>query len=180
MLQVSGSIGAGGVSLRPVHALRGRPMTTSGEYTLRLVTRDGRTIEHRFDAEVVDHAEPPEGHFAVTVPNPGPLARIEVRRAGVSLPVAASNAASAQRARSASSDAMTVDWSEDSGQLSVRWSAAARFASITHVVDGQRTVLALHREGGSLVADTTALPAGGTFEFSLSDGLNAQLVTVQR
>ena len=179
MLQVSGSIGVGGVALRPVHALRGRPMTTSGEYVLRLVTRDGRTIEHAFDAAVVDHVEPPEGHFAVAVPNPGALDRIEVRRAGVLLPNVASATATAQRARSPVNDPMTVDWSESAGQLSIRWSAAARFASVTHVVDGQRTVLALHREGGSLVVDTSALPAGGTFEFSLSDGLNAQLVAVQ-
>ncbi len=182
MLQIAGAIGVDGVVLMPVHALRGRPTTTAGEYTLRLFTQDGRIVEHRFDAAVVDHVEPLEAHFAVTVPNPGPLERVEISRAGVRIPAASATtiAAATQRARSATAEPMTVDWSESGGLLNVRWTGPARFASVTHVADGRRTVLALHREGGSLVADTSALPAGGTFEFSLSEGLNARLVVVPR
>jgi hypothetical protein len=180
MLLVSGVIGLDGVTLNPVKALRGTPATSAGDYTLRLVTRDGRTIEHFFDAELVDHAIPPQRHFALTVLNPGALERIEVRRGDSIVPPTAAMA-TAQRARSASAEPMTVDWSEGAGQLSVRWNTeAAAFASVTHVLDGQRTVLAMHRRGGEVVADTSGLPAGGVFEFSLSDGLNAQLVTVRR
>ena len=180
MLLIAGAIGLDGVTLRPVQAQRGSPAAGAGDYTLRLVTRDGRTIEHEFDAELVDHAMPPERHFTVAVPNPGPLERIEVRRGDSIVPPTAAALATVQRARSASSEPMSVDWSESAGQLSVRWSGAAFFASVTHVLDGQRTVLAMHRQGGELVADTTALPAGGVFEVSLSDGLNAQLLTVVR
>ncbi|MGB2817248.1 MAG: IPT/TIG domain-containing protein [Burkholderiaceae bacterium] len=180
MLLIAGSIGLDGVTLRPVKALRGSPERTSGDYTLRLLTRDGRTIEHAFEADLVDHAMPPERHFALAVLNPGPLERIEVRRGDTMVPPAAV-LATAQRVRSVGSEPISVDWSESSGQLSVRWNAAgAEFASVTHVLEGQRTVLAMHRRGGSLVADTAGLPAGGTFEFSLSDGLNAQLLTVRR
>ena len=180
MLLIAGSIGLDGVTLRPVKALRGSPERTSGDYTLRLLTRDGRTIEHAFDADLVDHAMPPERHFALAVLNPGPLERIEVRRGDSVVPPTAV-AAGPQRARSGGAEPMSVDWSESSGQLSVRWNvASAEFASVTHVLDGQRTVLAMHRRGGALVADTGGLPAGGTFEFSLSDGLNAQLLTVRR
>lgn len=180
MLLIAGAIGLDGWTLHPVQALRGTPAASSGDYTLRLLTRDGRTIEHAFEAELVDHAMPPERHFAVTVLNPGPLERIEVRRGGSVVPPAAAQA-TAQRARSAGGEPMSVDWGESGGQLSVRWNAAAAsFASVTHVFEGQRTVLAMHRRGGELVADTSGLPAGGTFEFSLSDGLNPQLVTVPR
>jgi hypothetical protein len=180
MLLIAGAIGLDGVTLHPVKALRGSPEPGAGDYTLRLVTRDGRTIEHAFDAELVDHAMPPQRHFAVSVLNPGPLERIEVRRGDSVVPPTAAQAM-AQRARSADSGPMSVDWSERAGQLSVRWNAAAAaFASVTHVFEGQRTVLAMHRRGGELVADTAGLPAGGVFEFSLSDGLNAQLVSVRR
>jgi hypothetical protein len=179
MLLIAGVIGLDGVNLHPVKALRGSPEPGAGDYTLRLLTRDGRTIEHAFDAELVDHAMPPERHFAVTVLNPGALERIEVRRGDAIVPPAAA-LATAQRARSAGGGPMSVDWSENAGRLSMRWSAAASFASVTHVFKGQRTVLALHRRGGELVADTASLPAGGVFEVSLSDGLNAQLVTLPR
>jgi len=180
MLLIAGAIGLDGVTLHPVKALRGSPEPGAGDYTLRLVTRDGRTIEHAFDAELVDHAMPPQRHFAISVLNPGPLERIEVRRGDSVVPPTAAQAM-AQRARSAGSEPMSVDWSERAGQLSVRWNAAAAaFASVTHVVEGQRTVLAMHRRGGELVADTAGLPTGGVFEFSLSDGLNAQLVSVRR
>ena len=48
------------------------------------------------------------------------------------------------------------------------------------MLNGERTVLALHRQGGVLEVETTGLPAGGSFEFSLSDGLNAQRLTAPR
>jgi len=182
LLLIAGSIGLDGVSLRPVHALRGdsAPALAGGEYTVRLVTRDGRTIEQGFDAPLLDHAMPPERHFAIAVLNPGPLERIEVRRGGAVVPLAATTAR-AQRAQIPSREPMSVDWSESAGQLNLRWNAgSAPFASVTYILNGERTVLALHRQGGTLVADTAALPAGGEFEFSLSDGLNPQLIRVPR
>jgi hypothetical protein len=51
---------------------------------------------------------------------------------------------------------------------------------VTHVLDGKRTVLTLNRRGGDLTLDTAELPAGGSFEFGLSDGLNARVVSVAR
>ncbi|MDH4114046.1 MAG: hypothetical protein OEU89_01120, partial [Burkholderiaceae bacterium] len=127
------------------------------------------------------HAEPPERHFTVRVLNPGLIDRFEVRHAGTAVPLAAP-LATAQRARSASAEPMTVDWNESGGRLSVRWnSVAAPHVSVTHVLDdGTRTVLALNRRGGQLTIDTAGLPAGGSFEFGMSDGLNAEVVTVAR
>jgi hypothetical protein len=163
-----------------VQALRGVPAYGTGDYILRLVTRDGRTIDHPFDADLVDHAMPPERHFAVAVLNPGPLERIEVWRGGAR--VAPTGAlATVQRVRPGLGEPITVDWSESGGRVTMRWNtAAASHVSVTHVLNGERTVLALQRHGGSIEVETAALPPGGTFEFSLSDGLNARLVTVQR
>ncbi|MGE5160854.1 MAG: IPT/TIG domain-containing protein, partial [Betaproteobacteria bacterium] len=178
LLQVAGAIGLAGVVLGPVRASRGVPEFAAGEYTLRLVTQDGRTLDHPFDADLVDHAVPPERHFTLAVLDPGPLERIEVWRAGELLPL---QGARAQRTPAAGREAPRIDWSEDGGRLSMRWNAAsAAYASVTHVLDGERRVLALHRQGGTLEVETDGLPAGGSFEISVSDGLNAQRLTVPR
>ena len=180
LLHVAGSIGLAGVALRPVRALRGAPEFNAGEYTLRLVARDGRTFDHPFEADLVDHAEPPERHFTLAVLDPGPLERIEVWRAGELLPLQGA-LARAQRTPAADREAPSVDLEESGGRARVRWNAAlAAYASVTHVLDGERRVLALHRQGGTLEVETTGLPAGGSFEVSLSDGLNAQRLTVPR
>jgi len=180
VLQVAGSIGLAGVTLSPVRASRGMPEFATGEYTLRLVTRDGRTLDHPFDADLVDHAVPPERHFALWVLDPGPLERVEVWRAAERLPLQGA-LARGQRTPIAGREAPSVDWKESGGHLSVRWNAAtAAYASVAHVRDGERRVLALHRQGGTLEVETTGLPAGGNFEISLSDGLNAQRLSVPR
>jgi hypothetical protein len=180
LLQVAGSIGLAGVRLSPVRALRGKPEFAAGEYTLRLVTQDGRTLDHPFDADLVDHAEPPERHFTLAVLDPGPLERVEVWRADELLPLSGA-LARAQRTPAAGREAPSVDWRESGGRVSVRWNASsAAYASVTYVLNGERRVLALHRQGGALEVETTGLPAGGSFEFSLSDGLNAQRLTALR
>lgn len=178
VLLVSGSIGADGVTFQPVQTLVGAASVAGGNHTLRIVTRDGRVVEQAFDAELVDHIEPPERHFAFTVVDPGPVARLEVVRNGAAVAPSAASRATAQRAGSASTigQSLAVDWSEREGMLQVRWDAAAApYLSVTHV-GAERTVLAVNRRGGVLRVATGELPAGGAFEFGLSDGLNAQLV----
>ena len=180
LLQVAGSIGPAGVTLSPVRASRGMPEFGAGEFTLRLVTQDGRALDHPFDADLVDHAVPPERHFTLAVLDPGPLERIEVWRGGERLPLSGA-LARAQRLPAAGREAPRVDWTESDGRVTVRWNVgAAAYASVGYVLNGERTVLALHRQGGTLEVDTAGLPAGGSFEFSLSDGLNAQRLTAPR
>lgn len=180
LLQVAGSIGLEGVTLSPVRASRDMPEFAAGAYTLRLVTQDGRTLDHPFDADLVDHAVPPERHFTLAVLDPGPLERIEVWRGEERLRLSGA-VARAQATPAAGREAPRIDWTERGGRVSVRWNAAsAAYASVIYVLDGERTVLALHRQGGMLEVDTTGLPAGGSFEFSLSDGLNAQRLTAPR
>jgi hypothetical protein len=181
LLLISGTIGLDGVGFRPVHAMRGTPPLAAGDYTLRVVSKDGRTIDVPFETNLVDHAAPPERHFTVAVANPGALDRLEVRHGDSVVPQTRSSRAAIQSARSPATGPTTVDWSERGGQLSIRWNpAAAPYVSVTHVLNGERTVLALHRHGGTVDLDTSALPAGGTLEFGLSDGLNANVVTVPR
>jgi hypothetical protein len=183
LLLVSGTIGLDGMQLAPVQALRAVAMAGTGEYTLRLLTRDGRTFEHTFDAELVDHAVPPERQFAVAVPDPGvPLARIEVLRGGAPVPTRSTGMASAQRAGDPRLERLGgIDWNESNGNLRVQWDpAAASHVAVTHVVNGERTVLGLGRAGGTADFDVSQLPPGGLFEVALSDGLNARTLRIRR
>jgi hypothetical protein len=147
------------------------------------MTRDGRTFEHAFDADVVDHAEPPERQFAVTVPDPGaPLARIEVLHGSTAVPARSSGRASIQRAGGAQIERLSgVDWSEAGGVLRVQWDVtAASHVAVTYVVKGERTVLGVNRAGGMADFDVSQLPPGGRFEIALSDGLNARTLHFRR
>jgi hypothetical protein len=183
MLLVSGIIGLDGLQLAPVQAMRAVPATGTGEYTLRLQLRDGRTVEHAFDPELVDHAELPERHFAIAIPDPGAtLARIDVLRGSTPVPTRSSGLATAQRASRASIERLRgVDWNESNGKLRVEWdTAAASHVAVTYVLDGTRTVLGVSRTGGVAEFDITALPAGGRFDIALTDGLNARSLQVRR
>jgi hypothetical protein len=184
LLLISGSIGVDGIQIAPVQALRAASVPTSGEYTLRLMTRDGRTIEHTFDAELIDHATPPERQFAVAVPDPGvALTRIEVLQAGIPVPVRSIGRASAQAVGGGPNIARLqhVDWSEANGTLGVRWdTTAASQIAVTYLGNGERTVLGVNRSGGSAEFDVSQLPTGGRFEITLTDGLNARALQVRR
>ncbi len=183
LLLIAGSIGLDGLALAPVQALRGAPTTGEGDYTLRLVLTDGSAIEHAIAAELVDHSVPPERHFAVAVPRPdAAIARIEVRHGGAAIAARASGRATAQRAVGSDVGRMQqIDWHERDGQLTVQWDAsAAPSLAVTYVFKGARTVLAFQRTGGQAEIDVSGLPAGGRFDFSVTDGLNARTITVAR
>lgn len=184
LIGIGGSIGPDGLTLQPVQALRGVSTDLpAGEYTLRLLTVAGNVVELPFDAYEVDHAVPPQRHFFLQLPNPGPLAQVEVLHAGALLPRRAADLAQAQARLPLAGLAAApfIDWREADQVLTLRWNAAAQpFMTATHVAGGARTVLALNLRGGVATLSTAALPAGGSFELGLSDGLNTQLVTVAR
>ncbi len=181
VIVVSGAIGLDGVRLAPVQALPGTAeLAEQGEYAVRLRTVDGGVFELPFDAVTVDHAMPPERHFRVRIPNPGPLQSLEVLRGGSVIARRAADQPTAEiaRAMAAAAPAQVVSVGD---ALQVRWDAS-RFgwASVTHVgVDG-RTVLMLDARGGELTLPAAAVPAGGRLEVTLSDGLNARLVSLPR
>jgi hypothetical protein len=180
---VSGSIGLDGVRFNPVQRMRGEaPIAQAGEYTLRLATAAGATIEVPFDAVRVDHAMPPELHFFVKLPDPGALAQVAVLRGATVLTEAGAGTVRAQGQRAPAPTSASVDWSQDAGALVLAWDAAAyRYLSVTHVADdGARRVLALLLTGGSARIDVGDLPRGGELEFALSDGLNTRILVAPR
>jgi hypothetical protein len=180
VLLVAGAIGLDGVGFAPVQALRAVPSPASGEYTLRLTTVDGRRFDTPVDAPLVDHALPPERQFAALVPNPGvALARLDLLRNGQALSQrlvaqAAGERASVARLRG-------IDWTEAGGVLTLRWdTAAATHVGVAWVDRGTRIVLGINASGGSARFDVSALPAGGRYEVTLSDGLNARTLQLAR
>jgi hypothetical protein len=181
LMIVAGSIGADGVSFAPVQRARGvAPVVASGAYRLRVRAADGAIFELPFDAVEVDHAQPAEAHFFAALPSPGTLAGLEVLRAGVVLPQRADSRVKAQ-SQAAPRKASAIQWQETGTRLELVWDAGVdRYLSVTHQLGDVRTRLALNLTGGRATLDVGGLPRGGEYEFSLSDGLNAQLIVVQR
>jgi hypothetical protein len=183
LLLVAGTIGDDGLTLAPVQALRGLATAAAGDYTLRFVLADGSAVEYPFDADLVDHAVPPERQFAVAVARPdGEIARVDILHNGAPVARRASARATAQRASGADVGRMRqIDWSESNGRLTVQWDAtAAPGLAVTHVDGASRTLLALRATGGIAQIDVSGLPAGGRYEFAVSDGLNARTITAPR
>ncbi len=178
LIAVSGTLGLDGLTLAPVRAARGvARVAEAGEYMLRLRTESGAEIEVPFDAFEVDHAMPPQKHFHVVVPHPGRLSRLDVLRGAAVVPLRAGEQVTAQARPARDAGPAFVDWQEADGLLRVRWNADAHpHLAVTLVRDGERSVLSLGARGGAAVIDLTGVAAGGHFEFSLSDGLNAQVV----
>lgn len=181
VIVVAGRIGADGVSFEPVHRARGEALAAAtGAYRLRVRAANGATFDVPFDPVEVDHA--PEQHFFAMLPSPGALAGLDVLRAGAVLPQRADSRVRAQsQAQPGARAAPAIQWQETGNRLEVTWDAAAdRYLSVTHHQNGVRTALAINLAGGRGAVDVAALPRGGEYEFSLSDGLNAHLIVVAR
>jgi hypothetical protein len=180
LVLVSGAIGLAGSRIDSVQAARGVPrVPPGGEFVLRLNTLAGERFDVPFDATAVDHASPPERHFQVRVPDPGPLRSIEVLRGDVPV-VVRGGPASGTATKSGAGALVSAD--ESGGVLTLSWDAARHpTATVVHVAaGGARTGLALRVQGGGVALRTDALPAGGAFEIALSDGLNTERTTLAR
>jgi hypothetical protein len=181
VLHVSGRIGLDGTQLDPVLAARGRAVAQiQGDYLLRLRTAAGGVFEVPFDAVLVDHAMPPQKHFNVSVPNPGPLAAIEIVRGGNVIASRMAGKPDAEVTRMAAGK-VVADLQEAAGLLTLTWDAARYpHAMVTHVVDGKLQVLALRAQGGRYSIDSAQLTEGGRIELGLSDGLNTAIRVLAR
>jgi hypothetical protein len=211
LIVVSGVIGAGGAAeLAPLRAVRADPrrvqnLPAGGSHVLRIVTRDGRTIEQRFDPTPLDHV-PGEGHFVLRLPHPGAIERVEVERdvpgepgggrrmliSRASLKASAATVRQAPTAPSSNAPAAAASaaagpWAEvvrDGDGWVLQWSAADKtYASLALAVGSARHVLALDATGGRwrIAAEALrGLPAGGQFEVSLSDGVDSTVMVVPR
>jgi hypothetical protein len=181
LLLISGDIDGQGVRLNPIKATLGVARAPAdGPYLLRITTRAGTVIEQRFASREIDH-RPELQRFGFMLANPGPIDKIEVLRDGSVLAqrVARERALAATGVAAVAAPA-TVQASEQGGVLTLHWDAARHpYLTVAHV-GAARTVIALDLQGGTASLPTAALPAGGRLEFSLSDGLNTERVTLQR
>jgi hypothetical protein len=181
VLLVSGELGGSGATLNPVKSFVGRVDTAaSGAYVLRVVTATG-TVDYPFTPLQLDHDAKTQ-HFGVAIPNTGAVQSITVIHAGKLLTQArAASASDKATAQSAGRD-VPLQLKEAAGQLSVTWDARANaFATVTWIsATGQRTTLAQDLRGGLAQLPVSELPAGGSFEVILSDGLNSTRQAVRR
>jgi hypothetical protein len=178
-LTVSGSISDGAVRLNPADASSQRrypaAVGSSHDYTLRVRTTAGKTFDYAFDAMEVGDGGAGLRHFNVSLPNPGEISGIDVfyKSTQLAQPAARNTAPSGIPAfASQLSD----------GKLNLTWNPDVEpAATVTYVgADGSRLLLAKNLRGGSAGIDIQGLPAGGSFEVSLSTNLKARLVKIAR
>jgi hypothetical protein len=180
LLLVSGLIESGKLVLSPVKSLHGQPrLPRAGSYVLRVVTAQG-TVEYPFQAKQIDHAVSLQ-RFGFTIPHPGAIVSITIVKDGVTLLQNEAKAASASaQTEHAASVRPQVEVSEQGGVLRLTWDQAKYpYLTVTHV-GAQRSTLAQDLRNGSASLPSVDVPAGGSFEFSLSDGLNTVRATRAR
>jgi len=181
VLLVSGEIGASATTLNPVKSFVGRPdAAASGAWVLRVVTAAG-TADYPFAPLQLDHDVRTQ-HFSVTIPNTGVVQSISVLHQGRTLVQRSAPAAGERATVQSAREAVPLELKESAGQLVVTWDArSSAYATVTWVgPTGQRVTLAQDLSGGRAQLATGELPAGGSFEVILSDGLNASRQSVRR
>jgi Peptidase M66 len=180
LLLVSGEIESGKVALRPLKAFFGEAsLSQNGPYTLRIVTATG-AAEYRFALKQIDHVAVAT-RFSLAIPHPGTVVSLSIVKDGATLMHTEAKPAGLARALSAASVKPQVQASEQGGVLRLSWdNVKYPYLTVTHVGTKQRTTLAQDLEGGSAALPITALTTGGSFEFSLSDGVNSVRVNSRR
>jgi hypothetical protein len=177
LLLVSGEIGPQGVRLHPVKAALGTPrLPASGPYLLRITTAAGAVVEQPFAPRGIDHL-PQQQHFGFTLPHPGTIAKIEVLLDGR---VLVQREPRVRALAGGTQTAVPLTAVEQAGVLQVTWDAA-RHAYLTVVhVGASRTTIVLEAQGGRAILPLLGVPAAGSFEFGLSDGLNTERIVRPR
>jgi hypothetical protein len=181
VLLVSGSINGRQVEINPVKALFAKPDAASGPYVLRVQTTGGQIQDQAFTAQALDH-DGDNQHFSVFVPKVDNIASISVLKDGVVLSQAQPRVSSARaKAQAAGGSRAQVTVKEAGGKATLRWDAdSTPFLSVTWTDGTRRLNLSQDLQGGEATLDTHELPAGGRFEFIVSDGLNAQRIESAR
>jgi hypothetical protein len=182
LLLVSGQIESGKVGLTPLKSLFGEArLPGSGPYLLRIVTAQG-TVEYPFATKQVDHISSLQ-RFGFTIPHPGTIFSMTILKDGQPLlqnEAKATAASASQATERAASTKPQVQVSEKNGTLQLSWDATRYpYLTVTHV-GAQRSTLAQDLQGGTASLPMASVPAGGSFEFSLSDGLNTLRVPLAR
>jgi hypothetical protein len=122
--------------------------------------------------------------FRFTIPHPGVISSMTIVKDGATLmqsdAKATGNAAGNTQKQSAGAAQPQVQVAEQGGTLRLTWDAAQHpYLTVTHL-GAQRSTLAQDLEGGTASLPLANMPAGGSFEFSLSDGTNTVRVTRNR
>lgn len=189
LLLISGQIAAGKAQLKPVKSFYGEPkLLPDGPYTLRIVTATQGTLEYRFASKVLDH-DSAQQHFRFSIPHPGDIVSMSIVKDGATMMQTAAKANAGTAGKSVSNGTAPVQSasakpqvqvSEQGGKLRLTWDHITYpYLTVTHM-GAQRSNLAQDLEGGSATLPMGQLPAGGSFEFSLSDGMNAVRLTQAR
>jgi Peptidase M66 len=181
LLLVSGQIADGKAELTPVKSLFGQArLPASGPYTLRITTAQGTTVDVPFAPKEIDHVSTVQ-HFAFTIPHPGAVVGMAIVKDGAMLMNNQAKPASTERAKRLSTEKPQVQATQQGGVLRLTWDAAQYpYLTVTHVVGTQRSALAQDLQGGTATLPAAGMPAGGSFEFSLSDGMNTARVVQNR
>jgi trimeric autotransporter adhesin len=181
LIMISGIIEANRAKIMHVLPAQGAPQVTSPTgYELELTTASGQVMRTPLQLHPIDHL--PAMLFSASVASPGQLSAIRILHNGQVIGEK-SNTSPMRTEKSASLVDVGVPWArvKESGRLATfEWNAAYGTAAITHLVDGQRTVLTMSASGGRAELDISHLPRGGVLEIGLSDGLNVHSLTLTR
>lgn len=162
---VSAVVRDGVVDLEPLHAVLGaRSQVSDSPWAVRFTTTSGRT--HTTPLRAAALSESDDVHLLGIVEDVGPLAQVEVLRAGVVVQRRLATPVSLDDVQVVRVDATTVR---------VRWSGAA-FLSVAHL-GAERTTLTLRATGGDVTLAHDGLE-GGRLELSASSGVSSLRVTV--
>lgn len=166
VLLFSGRIDGSGLHLAPVHRMKSRPsLAVEGTHALHLHFADGQRFVVPFEPVRVEDLGADERQFTVLAEDRGPLAAVEVFRGAQLL----TRLDSTRTPRAAAPRLVEAE-----GSLFLEWDSSMHAtALLAHLGEADRTTLAISLNGGRAVIDTQRLPPGGSFEVSLSDGLNA-------
>jgi hypothetical protein len=185
LLLISGQIEAGKAELRPLKTLLGEAkLSPEGPYTLRITTAQG-TLDYKFATKQIDHM-PTTQRFSFTIPHPGAVTSMTIVKDGATLMQSAAkttgNTANNAKAQgTAENTKAQVQVSEQAGVLKLTWDHTRYpYLTVTYANGAQRSTMAQDLEGGTASLPMASVPAGGGFEFSLSDGMNTQRLTHSR
>jgi len=137
-----------------------------------------------FQPGIVDH-DANALSFAFSVPRPGPILRVQILRNGTVLldrasPTSAGTGNADRQGAAVAQPPALVQFNEQRNELELSWDAVAYpFLTVIHV-GSRRSTLSQDLKGGAARLSTHALPAGGSYEFILSDGVNSMRIVRMR
>lgn len=175
MLLLSGTVQADGQAVwRPARRYRGAyTPADNANASLRVTSLDGS--ERTYPVALLPLSDDSGRRaFMLGVPYASSTARVELLGAGGRVMGTLAGSVAKRKGVPAGADVAMV---ERGGRLAVTWNASAYpYLTISHVLQGARTTIAVNLTGGRAEIDARDLPAGGCYEFALSDGLNGELV----